>query len=56
MTHDGRGGTEAAGDRLAYAVYLPSRKLLVYRWFNPNIPDGGPPDAREYSGVVVKRM
>jgi hypothetical protein len=39
------------GGRLSWAVYLPSKKLLVYRWFNPNIPESDEAYHPPYWGI-----
>ena len=49
------GHTLTIEERASFAVYLRSKKLLIYRWFNPNIPDGDS-GSGEYWGVVVRTI
>jgi len=39
--------------RLSWAVYLPSKKLLVYRWFNSNIPESDDAYHPPYWGIEL---
>src|SRR6185369_13201254 len=39
--------------RLSWAVYLPSKKLLVYRWFNSNIPESDDAYHPSYWGIEL---
>ncbi len=43
-------------ERTSFAVYLPSRKLLIYRWFNSNIPESDEAYHPPYWGVVVRHV
>jgi hypothetical protein len=54
---EGPGKRKRIPARTSFVVYLPSKKLLLYRWYDPNIPDvpnetsHGP-----YSGVEIERL
>jgi hypothetical protein len=42
--------------RVGYAILLPSKKLLVYYWFNPNDPESDEMYRPPYSGIELVHL